>query len=148
MTLSPQTAGDAIFLEVVKEAPESGFSGLYLAASVWLLRCQTSGPALKASIPQSGPYVSLHFLRLIKTFLGQCSSAHGERGCRSVSEGARSHFEVTWLRAPGTPVDPKQGVAGRPMAAETLKRQAKLDLPEGRRQQWETVESSCWAALH
>ena len=55
MTLSPQEAGDAIFLEAVKEAPESGFSGLYLAASVWFLRRQTSGPALKASIPQSGP---------------------------------------------------------------------------------------------
>lgn len=95
MTLSPQVAGDAIFLEAVKEAPESGFSGLYLAASAWLLRHQTSGPALETSIPQSGLYVSLHFPRLVKTFLGQYGSAYGERGCDSVSEGARSHFEVT-----------------------------------------------------
>ena len=80
MTLSPQKAGDAIFLEVVKEAPESGFSGLYLAASVWLLRCQTSGPALKASIPQSGPYVSLHFLSLLTTFLRHTATAREEAG--------------------------------------------------------------------
>ena len=52
-----------------------------------------------------------------------------------MSEGARSHFEVTWSRVPGTPMGPKQGVAGRPMIAEMLKRQAKLALSEGRKQQ-------------
>lgn len=50
---------------------------------------------LETSIPQSGLYVSLHFPRLVKTFLGQYGSAYGERGCDSVSEGAMSHFEVT-----------------------------------------------------
>lgn len=82
-------------LEKGKEAPENGFSDLFLTASAWLLRRQTSGPALEASIPQSGLYASLHFPRLVKTFLGQYGSAHGERGCDSVSEGTRSHFEVT-----------------------------------------------------
>ena len=82
-------------LEAEMAASESAYLGLYLTASAWLLRRQTSGPALEASIPQSGLYASLHFPRLVKTFLGQYGSAHGERGCDSVSEGTRSHFEVT-----------------------------------------------------
>lgn len=88
-------------------APESGFSGLYLAASVWLLRCQTSRPALRASIPDSGPCVSLHSQNLENTFLGQLGPTFEEGGCGSVSEGAGCHAGVTWLRAPGTSHGPQ-----------------------------------------
>ena len=38
----------------------------------------------------------------LQTFLGQHSTAHGEGGCGSVSEGAGCHAGVTWPRAPGT----------------------------------------------
>ena len=98
MTLSPQAAGDAIFLEAVKEAPESGFSGLYLTASAWLLRRQTSGPAPKASIPESGPCVSLHFLSLANIFLGQSSIAQEESGCESVFEDTGCHTGVNLVK--------------------------------------------------
>ena len=47
VTLSPRAAGSLSSLEVGKKAPESGFSGLYCAASMWLLRCQMAGPAPK-----------------------------------------------------------------------------------------------------
>ena len=81
-------------LEEGKAAPESVFSHLYLAASVWRLRRQTSRPAPTASVPESGPCVSLHFLSLGNTFLGQNSPAHGEGGCGSVSEGVGCHAGV------------------------------------------------------
>ena len=81
-------------LEERKAAPESVFSHLYLAASVWRLRRQTSRPAPTASVPESGPCVSLHFLSLGNTFLGQNSPAHGEGGCGSVSEGVGCHAGV------------------------------------------------------
>ena len=70
VTLSPQAAGDTIFLGGRKVSPRSVFSGLYLTAGVWLLRCQTFRPAPKASIPESGRCVSLHFPSLANTFLG------------------------------------------------------------------------------
>ena len=86
-----------------KEAPENGFSDLFLTASAWLLRRQNSRPGLRASILKSGPCVSLHFLSFANTFLGQCCPTHGEGGCGSVSEGPRSHAGFTWLMATDTP---------------------------------------------
>ena len=59
-----------------RQAQTVGFQAS-CAASVWLLRCQTSGPAPRASIPESGPGVCLHSASLANTFLGQCSPAHG-----------------------------------------------------------------------
>ena len=91
-------AGDAIFLGGRKGSPESGFSGLYHTASVWPLRRQTSGPAPRASVPESGPRVSRHSARLANTFLGQRGPAHGEGGCGSASDGAGCHAGVTWLK--------------------------------------------------
>ena len=129
-------------------APESGYSGLYLTASAWLLRCQTSGPAPRASIPESGSCVSLHFPSLAKTFLGQCGPSHGEGGCRGVSERSGSHTGVIWSRAPATPMGLSREVVGHPLGAEMLKQGVKLALSEGRKQQWETFESSCYAAPH
>ena len=64
---------------------------------MWLLRCQTSGPAPRASIPESGPRVSRHSASLANTFLGQRSPAHGEGGCGSVSDGAGCRAGVSWL---------------------------------------------------
>ena len=64
--------------EAGKAVPESWFSGLCRAASVWLLRQQTSGPAPRASIPESGLGVCLQSASLTNTFLGQRSPAHGE----------------------------------------------------------------------
>ena len=71
-------------------------------ASVWLLRHQTSRPAPRASIPESGPGVCLPSASLASTFLGQRGPAHGEGGCGSASDGAGCHAGVTWPRAPGT----------------------------------------------
>ena len=67
---------------------ESVFSGLYLAATVSLLRYQTSRPALRTQIPESGPCVSLYFPSLADTFLGHSGTSHEEAGCGSVSECA------------------------------------------------------------
>ena len=89
-------------LEAGMAAPESGFSGFYL---VWL-RSQTSRPAPRASILNSGPCVSLYSQSLANTFLGQLGPACGEGGCGSVPEGAGCHAGVTWLRAPGTSEGP------------------------------------------
>ena len=102
LTISPQAAGDAIFLKGRRAAPESGFPGLCHTASVWLLRHQTSGPAPRASIPKSGPGVCLHSASLANTFLGQRDPANGEGGWGNASEGAGFHARVTWPRVPGT----------------------------------------------
>ena len=64
------------------------FSGLYLAASVWLVRQKTCRPVPTDSIPESGPCVSLQFPGLANTFLGESSPAHGDC-CGSVSEGGQ-----------------------------------------------------------
>ena len=135
-------------LEAEMAAQESAYLGLYLTASAWLLRRQTSGPAPKASIPESGPCVSLHFLSLANTFLGQRGPSHGEGGCRGVSERFRSHTGVIWSRVPNTLIGLSRGVVGRPLAAEMLKQGTKLALSEERKQQWETFESSCYAVPH
>ena len=95
VTVSLQMAGDTIFLGGRRAAPESGFPGLCRAASVSLLRHQTSGPAPRASIPESGPGVCLHSASLANTFLGQSDPANGEGGCGNASEGARCHDGVT-----------------------------------------------------
>ena len=55
-----------------------------------------SSSAQRASIPESGPCVSLYFLSLANTFLGQRSPAREEAGCRSVCEGAGCHAVVMW----------------------------------------------------
>ena len=89
-------------LEERKAAPESVFTPVSCSKCLRLRR-QTSRPAPMASVPESGPCVSLHFLSLENTFLGQNSPAHGEGGCGSVSEGPRSHAGFTWLMATDTP---------------------------------------------
>ena len=86
VTLHLQEAGKVIFLKEGKASTESVFSGLYPAASVWLLR-QTSSPAQRASIPESGPCVSLYFPSLANAFLGQRGPAREGAGCGSVCEG-------------------------------------------------------------
>ena len=90
VTISPQTAGDAIFLGGRRAAPESGFPGLCRAASVSLLRYQTSGPAPRALIPESGPCVCLHSASLANTFLGQSNLPMGKEaaGMRLRGPGA------------------------------------------------------------
>ena len=82
-------------------------SGLYLTATVLLLRRQTSRPAPRASTPESGLCVSLYIPSLANTFLGQSGAAHEEEGCGSVSEGAGCHAGVTWSRAPCTSNGPQ-----------------------------------------
>ena len=88
VTLHLQEAGKVIFLKEGKASTESVFSGLYLAATVSLLRYQTSRPALRTQIPESGPCVSLYFPSLADTFLGHSGTSHEEAGCGSVSECA------------------------------------------------------------
>ena len=80
--------------------PQSVFRSLF-AASVLLLRRQTCRPAPRASIPESGPCVSLRIPSLANTFLGQSGAAHEEEGCRSASE-VGCHDGITWSRAPCT----------------------------------------------
>ena len=94
--------------------PQRVFSGLYLAASVSLLRRQTSRPTPRASIPELGPCVSLHFPSLANTILGQSGPAHEEAGCGSVSEGAGCHTVVTRSRAPCTSNGPQARSGGPP----------------------------------
>ena len=101
MTLSMQEPGKAIFLQGKEGSPRE-FSGLYLAESIWLLRCQISRPIL----PESGPCVSLHLLSLANTFLGQSGIAHEEAGCGSVSEGAGCHTMFAWSRTQCTSKGP------------------------------------------
>ena len=74
------------------------FSGLYLAATLLLLRHETSRPALRTQIPESGLCVSLHFPSLANTFLGHRGGVHEEAGCGSVSERAGCHSVVTSSR--------------------------------------------------
>ena len=101
-------------MEEGKAATESVFSGLYLAASISLLRHQTSRPTPRASIPELGPCVSLNFPSLANTILGQSGPAHEEAGCGSVSEGAGCHTVVTWSRAPCTSNGPQARSGGPP----------------------------------
>lgn len=98
-------------MEEGKSYTECVFRPLF-AASVLLLRCQTCRPAPRTSIPESGPCVSLHIPSLANTFLGQRGASHEEEGCGSVSEGARWHAGVTWLRAPCTSIGPQESSYG------------------------------------
>ena len=88
VTLSTQETGKAIYLGGRKGRRENVFRAL-LAAGVWLLRGQTTKPAPRASIPKSGPCVTLHFPSLANTLLGQRSTARGEGGFGSVSTPQR-----------------------------------------------------------
>ena len=105
-------------LEQGKADRKSVFSGLYLAANVWLLRRQTSRSPLRASNPESRPCVSLHFLSLANIFLGQRGPTQGDAGCWSVSEGAGAILESPGRGHLAPPIGPRQGVAGCPLASE------------------------------
>ena len=94
--LARRWLGKLSSLEQGRADPESVFSGLYFAASVSLLRQQTSRPAPRASIPESGPSVSLHFPSLANTFLGQSGPVHEEADCRSVPRA------MLWYLVEGT----------------------------------------------
>ena len=124
-------------LEEGKASIESVLSGLYLAASVLLLRRQTCRPALRASIAESGPCVCLHSASVANTFFGQHSPAHGEGDCRNASEGAGCHAGFTWPRVPVTSHGPLAR-SGRP-ACQMPKWGAKLALEEGSKEQWEAL---------
>ena len=102
VTLSTQKTGKAIFLGGRKGIHRECVFRPLFAASVLLLRRQTCRPAPRASIPESGPCVSLRIPSLGNTFLGQSGAAHEEEGCRSVSEASGCHAGVTWSRAPCT----------------------------------------------
>ena len=102
VTISPPEAGDAIFLGGRKGSHRECVFRSLSHSRYWLLNCQTSRPALSASVARSGPCVSLHFLSVANTSLGQHGPAHGEGGFGSVSEEVGCHAEVTWSRAPGT----------------------------------------------
>ena len=114
MTLSMQEPGKTIFLGRRKGIHRDFVFRPLFAASVSLLRCQTSSPGLRVSIPQSGLYVSLYFPRLANIFLGQSSIAQEESGCGSVSEGTRCHTGVTWSRAPCNADGPQLRSCGTP----------------------------------
>ena len=98
VTLSMQKADKAIFLGRRKGIHRDFVFRPLFAASVSLLRCQTSRPRLRFSIPESGPYVSLHFLRLANIFLGQSSIAQEESGCESVFEDTGCHTGVNLVK--------------------------------------------------
>ena len=107
VTLSTQETGKAVFLGGRKGIHREWVFRPLFAASVLLLRRQTSRPAPRASAPESGPCVSLYILSLANTFLGQSGTAHEEEGCGSVSEGAGCHAGVTWSRSPCTSNGPQ-----------------------------------------
>ena len=88
-------------MEAGTVAIESGFSGLYLAARV----CGSSDarpPGLSEGLNSRVRAMCRPALSKPCSFLDRRSPAHGEGGYGSVSEGARCHAGVTWLRAPGT----------------------------------------------
>lgn len=114
VTLSMQKADKAIFLGRRKGIHRDFVFRPLFAASVSLLRCQTSRPGLRVSIPESGPYVSLHFLRLANIFLGQSSIAQEESGCESVFEDTGCHTGVTWSRVPCNSDGPELRSCGPP----------------------------------
>ena len=104
-------------------------------------------PAPRASIPKSGPCVTLHFPSLANTFLGQRSTARGEGGFGSVStqqRGAMLGSPSQGHLAP--PMGPRRRVAGGALACEKPKRRAQLALVEGSKQPREAFAGSCWAA--
>ena len=90
------------------------FSGLYLAASISLLRHQTSRPTPRASIPESGLCVSVHIPSLVNTFLGHSGTTHEESGHGSVSGKTGCHTGVTRLRAHCTSNGPQVRSWGSP----------------------------------
>ena len=73
----------------------------------------------------------------LQTFLGQHSTAHGEGGCGSVSEGAGCHAGVTWPRAPGTSNGTPAKSGGPAPSLRKTEEVAKLALAEGSKQPWE-----------
>ena len=130
-----------------RQARECVFRAL-LAAGVRLLRGQTTKPAPRASIPKSGPCVTLHFPSLANTFLGQRSTARGEGGFGSVStqqRGAMLGSPSQGHLAP--PMGPRRRLAGGALACKKPKQRAQLALVEGSKQPREAFAGSGWAAL-
>ena len=146
VTLSPQAAGNAIFLGGRKGSPrELVFRPLSCNQCV-APQTPDLQACSRASIPESEPGVCLQSASLSNTFLGQCSPAHGEGGSGSASEGARCHAGVTWLNAPGTshvslasgggpaPGVPNAGVGSKASSGKRSK------------QPWEAFGSKFWVA--
>ena len=83
------------YLKAGKAAPESWFSGLYHASSVWIIRRQFPGPQFPSQVG------CLHSVSLANTFLGQHGPTHGGHS-GSASEGARVPCWGHLAEPPGT----------------------------------------------
>ena len=90
--------GKLCYFKVEKASTESMFSGLYLAGTVLLQRCESYRFTQRTLLPETGQCVSLPLQGLVNTFLGHSWTTHEGEGCGSVSGSAGCHTVVTQTR--------------------------------------------------